>query len=147
MSRMLMATVLLTLFTAALIRGPAPSISMTAYKWKNRPLLVFTPSAKAQYLDQQKAIVVANQIGFRERDMVVIYVTGDYVSAALGRGPGRSAQALRADYGIKSDQFLAILVGKDGDTKLRSSKPVSAARLFSLIDPMPMRQQEMREQG
>ncbi len=146
MSRMLMATALLTLFIAALVTDPEPSASMSAYKWHNRPLLIFAPSAKAQDFGRQKAIVAANQPGFRERDMVVIYVTGDNVSTDLGQGPGRSALALRTAYGIDNDQFRAILIGKDGGAKLWSSKPVSAARLFGLIDSMPMRQQEMHQQ-
>jgi hypothetical protein len=38
--------------------------------------------------------------------------------------------------------FLVILLGKDGEEKLRSLKPVAMDRLTKLIDDMPMRQEE-----
>ena len=41
--------------------------------------------------------------------------------------------------------FEILLVGKDGGVKLRSPAPVSTRDLFALIDAMPMRQREMRE--
>ena len=151
MLKTIAGTASLALFAAVLgtVSGPwiAPSAAMSAYKWKSRPLLIFAPSSKVSEFDRQKSTVTANMAGFRERDMVVIYVAGGSVTTALGREPGRSAQALRAAYGVNNGEFRTILVGKDGGAKLRSSKPVSAYRLFGLFDSMPMRQQEMQERG
>jgi len=48
---------------------------------------------------------------------------------------------------IGSVAFASILVGKDGGVKLRSNAPVSAERLSNVIDAMPMRRREMREQN
>ena len=39
--------------------------------------------------------------------------------------------------------YLAILVGKDGNEKLRSQKAITNEAIFKLIDTMPMRKQEM----
>ncbi|MCB1510262.1 MAG: DUF4174 domain-containing protein [Hyphomicrobiaceae bacterium] len=63
---------------------------------------------------------------------------------AFGGGPGPGAAALRQPYGVNAGQFQAVLVGKDGGSKLRSAQPISARRLFGLIDAMRMRQQDMR---
>ena len=38
--------------------------------------------------------------------------------------------------------FAAVLVGRDGGEKFRSSEPVPAEKLFGLIDAMPMRRRE-----
>ena len=38
------------------------------------------------------------------------------------------------------------LIGKDGGQKWRQSEPLDMETLFALIDGMPMRQAEMREQ-
>ncbi len=55
----------------------------------------------------------------------------------LTDGPG--ADALRDGQG-----FQVLLIGKDGGIKMRSATPVAAEDILSLIDSMPMRQQEMR---
>ncbi len=118
--------------------------AMSVYRWKNRPLLVFAPSAQSAQLARQRAILSGNSAGLRDRDMVVIYVIGNRVRAQFGRGPGMGAAALRRRYGVPRDQFRAILVGKDTGAKLSSRGPVSVGRIFRLIDSMPMRQREMR---
>ena len=114
------------------------------YKWKYRPVLVFAPDAGNDALARQKQIVRSSAGAFRERDIVVIYVVGDDVSADLGPAPGSDAQGLRRRYGVDANRFAALLVGKDGGVKLKSSSPLSASRLSSVIDAMPMRRQEMR---
>lgn len=57
------------------------------------------------------------------------------------------ASEIGAGFGVKSQQFRTILVGKDGGIKLNSDKPLDACALFNLIDTMPMRRQEMRAKG
>ncbi|MEL6298203.1 MAG: DUF4174 domain-containing protein [Pseudomonadota bacterium] len=121
--------------------------AMSGYRWKNRPLLIFAPGPKSQSLARQNALLSGRNGALRDRDMVVIRVTGNRVRTALGGGPGRSAKALRNRYGVGDRQFRVILVGKDGGAKLSSGSPVAAQRIFRLIDSMPMRRQEMRRTG
>lgn len=121
--------------------------NMSAYKWKNRPLLVFAPVTGGDKLNRQLAIVRANASGLRNRDMVVIVIKGGSVSFAKGRRRTISAAALRKRYGIGRDAFRAILIGKDGGSKLSSGSPLSAGQLFRTIDAMPMRRDEIRRRG
>jgi Domain of unknown function (DUF4174) len=114
------------------------------YLWKYRPVLVFAPDGADAKLRQQKSIIAAQSGVMRERDIVVVYVVGGDVSHAFGPAPGGDASALRARYGVASGAFAALLVGKDGGVKLKSSEPLSAGRLSSVIDAMPMRQDEMQ---
>lgn len=44
------------------------------------------------------------------------------------------------------DHFTIILVGKDGGEKYRSTELTSTTQLFALIDAMPMRKAEIRNQ-
>jgi hypothetical protein len=69
-----------------------------------------------------------------ERDLAVI--------EALGATP--EAIALRRRLGLPGDGFLAVLVGKDGEAKITSRSPIPTETLFSTIDAMPMRRDEMR---
>ena len=66
-----------------------------------------------------------------ERDLVLIPVVGP--------------DDLRRRYRVTTTGFEAILVGKDGGAKHRSPTPITAERLITLIDAMPMRRQETRE--
>ncbi len=46
--------------------------------------------------------------------------------------------------GIQANPFTAVLIGKDGGVKEKSSRPIPPADLFGTVDKMPMRRQEMR---
>jgi hypothetical protein len=118
--------------------------AMSAYLWQKRPLVIFAPSRQHAGAVRQTRIINANRTGFSERDMVVVTVVGDRVTTRFGSGPKLGADALRARFGIGCDEFRALLVGKDGTVKLSRGEAVDAGRLFSLIDSMPMRRQEMR---
>lgn len=77
-------------------------------------MVVFAPDAANVYLARQKEVVASEGAAFRERDVAVVYVIGDTVSQQFGPAPGADASALRAKYGIKGDEFDALLIGKDG---------------------------------
>ena len=67
--------------------------------------------------------------------------TARIASAEIGtEGP------LHRMFGTKVRDFQVVLVGKDGRSTLQWSKPVSSEVLFSVIDKMPMRRDEMRQQ-
>ena len=55
------------------------------------------------------------------------------------------AAALQNTYHIPPDSFSLILIGKDGHEKDRWSEPVDMQEIFSVIDAMPMRRQEIRD--
>lgn len=136
-----------SIVTAAMILASlsSPAMTMTAYKWKNRPLVVFAPSESDPGLTRQRGIVSALRPAFQDRAIVIVYVVGDRVSAEMGRAPAVSAADLRARYGVERSAFRVLLVGKDGGVKLTSGSPMAAATLFSTIDAMPMRRNEMRK--
>ncbi len=105
---------------------------------------MFADGASSAALAQQRGIVAASRTGLADRNVVVVWIVGNSVSAELGPAPAQSAGALRARFGVSTASFSAVLVGKDGGAKLSQSKPLDAARLFATIDAMPMRRNEMR---
>jgi len=44
-------------------------------------------------------------------------------------------------------EFNLLLIGKDGDEKYNSKKPVSINVIYEVIDSMPMRKQEIKERN
>lgn len=118
--------------------------AMSAYRWKNRPVVVIAGPGGEANLAEQRRIFAASRAGLAERDIVVVWVSGNAVSADLGPGPGLTAAQLRARFGTPANGFRVILVGKDGDAKLTQSSPLGTATLFGTIDAMPMRLDEIR---
>jgi hypothetical protein len=104
---------------------------LTSFKWKNRVLVILAPSADDPRLKEQRAIAAAGISGFSERDLVVVAETGS-------DGP------LHRKFGLRVSDFQVLLIGKDGHLALQWTKPVSSEVLYSAIDKMPMRRDEMR---
>jgi hypothetical protein len=115
------------------------------YQWKNRLLLLFSPSPgnpayQALWRELQKQFS-----GVRERDLLVFHVMEQGKSFLDSREiPAAEARALRQRFDISPGAFTVVLVGKDGGVKLKRADRVALADIFGLIDSMPMRQREMQ---
>jgi hypothetical protein len=118
---------------------------LNAYQWSNRVVILFAESEKSPHFAEQRQILRDEKDGVLDRDLVVVEVleTGNSRSGGTKLSDA-GAENLRTRFQAEAGAFLFILLGKDGGVKLRSAKPVSAEKLFSIIDAMPMRQQEMR---
>jgi len=118
-------TVLLLCFGVSALNAQ----NLDSLRWKNRVLLIFSPDTSSRPYQEQLKIARLHRAAFAERDLVCIWVV---------------AENMYKKYGVPSKDFAAVLIGKDGGEKFRSQIPVSAAQLFSIIDAMPMRRDEMR---
>lgn len=138
----LLLTLSASLFLAA---APISASPLAAERWNKRVVLVFAGREDAN-LKTQVEDLLADKAALAEREMLVVAVVGDRVSAAFGAMHGiATADALREAYAVAPDApFTMILIGKDGGEKLRQSKPVPAKDVFALIDGMPMRRNEAR---
>ncbi len=131
--------------TLALFGTNADANPLSEQAWQNRPLVVSAPSEHSADLARQTALLDPHFDALRERDMVVVTIVGQTVRSLIGPPVAAKAGALRHHLGLDTHTFEVVLVGKDTGVKLRSNEPVSANELFSLIDAMPMRRQEMRQ--
>ena len=122
------------------------TIDLSEYQWKNRLLLLFTPSIDGpgyvklrEDLSRQEGEVV-------DRDLLVFHIL-ESGETKLGNSPlaESSGDYLKEKFSIKPGTFTVLLIGKDGGVKLRREDRVELDEIFSLIDTMPMRQREMRE--
>ena len=102
-------------------------------------LLLHAPTADAAELQRQRALLAAQPAGMQERDLLVLDVIENQLSAA-------DRQYARTELKLPADTFTVLLIGKDGGVKQRSTTPLPPADLFGTIDKMPMRRQEMRGQ-
>ena len=128
MHRLCLSTVLAlwpVMAPADAARGPTPlqATTLENLRWQARPVVVLGPDAQVV---EQVAALQEHAEQLTDREVVI-----------LTDGPG--ADALRDGPG-----FQVLLIGKDGGVKMRSTTPVAADDILSLIDSMPMRQQETR---
>jgi len=102
-------------------------------------------SSNADYSSQVRALIDSAD-GLRERDMVVLSIIGTETAKVLV-GSERQPQLHRplASNHPTRTGFYVTLIGKDGQEKFGSDELVDPEVLFSLVDGMPMRRQEMRQ--
>lgn len=99
---------------------------------EKRLLLIFTDKAANPLFVEQQNILKADAAGLIERDIEVKLYYAEH------------NKALFKQRQIKSG-LTVILVGKDGGDKLSSTMPLSLKKLYSTIDAMPMRKDEMKQ--
>ena len=123
------------------------AVATETYRNRKRPLLVFAPAADNPGLTRQRNIINGNRTQLLDRDVVIVYVTGNSVSHDLGAPQTLSASALRQRYRVSEGQFRVMLFGKDGVQKFDQPIPLSSSDLIAEIDRMPTRRDEVRRRG
>lgn len=125
-------------------KGSVADLDLDALRWKNRVLVLFSPSESDPLFQLQKQGLASSAQGVLDRELMILEImeqgqsrTGNQLLSE------KSVQAIRKRLGVETGPFQVLLIGKDGGVKLRSREPVSTKDLFGLIDSMPMRQQEM----
>lgn len=95
-----------------------------------RQLLIFgLPHSKLVL--QQLELLKKDAAGLEERDIVIILAAKE--------------NPIYKKYKVKASKPLTvILVGKDGGEKHRTHNVITADKLFSIVDAMPMRKAELR---
>ncbi len=130
--------------TAALVLTAQTTVSATAsldaLQWSKRALVVFSPSRSDDRARSFDAMLSAASCEIEDRDLTVIRVASQHAAA------DPEAQRLRMRFDVEPHDFRIVLIGKDGGEKLRLDEVPELSSIFALIDGMPMRRAEMREQ-
>lgn len=134
-----------TLNVASTSDSMETEFNLNDYQWQHRIVLIFAPSERSPVYQQQMQAWQTASAGIRDRDLKLVEVLGTGESRAEGQIiTATSANRLRQQFGIAPEDFVVILVGKDGTEKQREQAPIAPAMLFHTLDAMPMRQQERR---
>lgn len=128
--------------------------NLAGYQWDYRPLLVFAPSSDDERLRMLRELVAHEKAAMVEREMIILEVlpSAGRIDPLMHITKSKryevllesEAKALREQFGVGVDEFVMVLVGKDGGEKHRYTGPDQLGRSFSDIDQMPMRRREMR---
>lgn len=123
-------------------------VDLSSYQGRNRLLILFAPSEDASMYQPFKEQLQIRTQEIRDRDLVTFHLFESGEGWLADRPlPKEQVLSLRKQFSIKSGQCTVILIGKDGEVKLRETLPVDLSDIFAIIDAMPMRQREMRERS
>ena len=125
---------------------PASGSDPASYRWKNRLLLVFSPSESEPDYAAFDRSLTRERPEVVDRDLVVFRIFEKGTSRVEQKPlPPEDAERLRRRFGIRSGRLTVILIGKDGGIKMVREDRAALGEIFERIDSMPMRRQEMRE--
>lgn len=128
--------------------GEATSMDLTQFQWKNRLLFLFAPDRGHPFYNHLHRQIVDQKSEVEDRDLLIFSVLlqgpSQMNTTAIDR---QEADSIRDRFMIPPQEFSLILIGKDGGIKLKRNDQVDLTEVFELIDSMPMRQNEMRQQN
>lgn len=115
------------------------------YLWQNRVIVILSPGIDNKDRTQQLETLTTNQSGLKERDIVIWDIVHyERISVDGEHKPQLWTPPFYDQFKVDKKDFTFILIGKDGEEKLRKNNTVSAEELFAIIDAMPMRKREMK---
>jgi len=110
----------------------AADVTLDAFKWTARPVIVFADSPLDPAFQTQMENLLTELDEVLERDIVLITDTAPDDVSDLRRQ-------------LRPRGFQLVLIGKDGGVKLRKPFPWDMRELSRAIDKMPIRQREISE--
>ena len=130
---------------------PAQPSTVRAMRNCYRPLLVFAPALDTPQLHAQFDLLKEHAAELKSRAVLYVPVVPEGHNQPIpsnriptGRLSEDDLAATRHRFQVAPEDFLVVLIGKDGGEKLNSRTPVTFEQLKRLIDSMPMRQDEMK---
>jgi hypothetical protein len=103
---------------------------LSSYRWTHRPIVVFANSPEDVNYTRQIKMLESGLNQLLVRDVVVLTDTNPSEVSPLREL-------------LRPRGFALLIIGKDGQVKLRKPFPWSVRELSRAIDKMPMRRQEL----
>ncbi len=130
--------------SAVLMPARAVAAELSDYLWQRRPLLLFAPTDSDPRLVETMRRIEATRCDFVDRDMVLGRIATDGTGTLDGDVVDTNqARQLFSQFGISTNGFGVVLIGKDGGEKLRVNDVPDLQAIYAVIDGMPMRGREM----
>ena len=104
--------------------------NLEGFEWTQRPIVIFANSEKDPNYISQMEFLSEDFNALKERDIIVLVDTKPDNSSFLRKR-------------LRPHGFAFILIGKDGQVKLRKPSPWNIREIARVIDKMPIRQQEI----
>lgn len=103
---------------------------LSDYKWQNRLLLIFSPSQKDLRYQKQLKALKGKEDDFEDRDMKIFHLKSSGKSFVDEQEVNPSdIEKLHKKYEVTPNNFVVILIGKDGTEKLRTDSVLAVKKL------------------
>ena len=112
---------------------------LSELKWKNRVLVVVTNEK-----EEIKDLITNHNNELNEREFVVIQLDDEKAFIDYTKMSKRFSQSILKKVKNIPQEVYFVLIGKDGRIKNLFSKNTSVNEIFSEVDKMPMRINEMK---
>lgn len=137
------------ILTAAtpLLTGAVSAAPLDAYRGADRLIVLSLPEGSSA--EKLNRTLVMRWREIEERDLKIIDVSkGQHRVATALSPPAGQINAIRKQLsiGVGETRPVFILIGKDGGEKARCHGTLDLEKWFVLIDGMPMRRAEIRDQ-
>lgn len=116
-------------------------------QWKARIVLMFSSGDGDGPGASLETAIRESTCDIKQRDIVLGRInpeTQGYLGE-YGVNPTESIR-VRERYGVAPSEFRVLLIGKDGGVKATFSEVPALQQLFDVVDAMPMRRREVRNQ-
>ena len=120
------------------LNNPKSINHLSDLKWKNRVLVVVTKE-KGEIED----LIRNHNIELNEREFVIIQFDGENAFIEDKKMSKRFSYSLKKKLKDVPEEVYLILIGKDGQIKNLYTKNSNLNEIFSDVDKMPMRMNEM----
>jgi len=118
------------------------SQSLKEFQWENRVILVLTDSLKSQAFEKQLNLLESDLHALKDRKLILIHAVHQKRRILFSEGSEWQDSEIYKQYKSSGNHFEVILIGLDGRIKLRQKEILETAKLYDLIDSMPLRQAE-----
>lgn len=118
---------------------------LSQHQWKNRIILLLTDSFENDSLRQQKEFLSKFSKELKERKLIQYEISPYYYRFGTNTDHIElGTSTLFQKYNPTNEPFKIVLIGLDGGVKLEKNIAIDPSQIFELIDQMPMRQNELR---
>ena len=115
---------------ADLFQPVTSETDLKTFAWQNRLIVVFANSKEDVRLQTQIEYLKIDPAALTEREIVVLTDSDPAMDSLLRQK-------------FRPRGFTLLLIGKDGQVKLRKPSPWNIREIARVIDKMPIRQQEI----
>tara|TARA_R100001369_G_scaffold35643_1_gene60923 strand:+ start:351 stop:806 length:456 start_codon:yes stop_codon:yes gene_type:complete len=120
--------------------------NLDKYQWKNRIVLIISSDSESDTFTAQIEAFDINSRELEERKLLIYRVLTDKYKIENTKDTSWIKDSkLYATYNPTDKNFSIVLIGLDGNVKTEQSNLLTATALFSIIDAMPMRRNEIRD--
>ena len=116
---------------------------LSEHLWKNRLLIVLSDAKDSDLVRKQMQTLHKDIHGLEERKLVIYQATKKEYKEGFKSGIWRPSEKLYKKYNKSGNPFYVVLIGLDGSVKLTKSTLLQIDELYSKIDSMPMRKNEL----